>query len=71
MKIETLEQLEALINLAIANKLELLEVDGIKIVKTKHEFPQTKMSAPPLRTLDEELFGDTYNLSGSQGNLND
>lgn len=57
MKIETLEQLEAVIQLAMQHKLEILEVDNIKIVKTKHEYSLPK-STTPIRTLDDELFGD-------------
>ncbi len=57
MKIETLEQLEAIINLAMQNKLDILEVDNIKIVKTRHEYPQP-IQQTPIRTLDDELFGD-------------
>ena len=51
MKIETIEQVERLIHLAITHKLDLLEIDNIKIVKTKHEFLQP---SPPKSQQDED-----------------
>ena len=66
MKIESVEQLKQLVQIAMDNKLELLEVDNIKIVRTKHDYPQSTLTSP-IQTLDEELFGYT----SSQGRLND
>jgi len=57
MKIETLQQLEEVIQLAMQHKLEILEIDNIKIVKTKHDYFQPLSNQSP-RTLDDELFGN-------------
>ncbi len=57
MKIETLQQLEEVIQLAMQHKLEILEIDNIKIVRTKHDYFQPLSNQPP-RTLEDELFNN-------------
>lgn len=65
MKLELQDKVdfvEAIIQLALKHKLDLLEVDGIKVVKTKHEMPQEiQPVTKPLtkeQMEDEILFGD-------------
>lgn len=53
MKIESLEQIEQLVQLLVAHKLDMLEVDNIKIIKSKHEFTQLKTPKP---ISDDELL---------------
>ena len=67
MKIESIEQLQSLVQIVLDNKLEILEVDNIKIVRTRHEYPQPKQSNA-ITTLDDELFGP--GSDSSQGFLN-
>lgn len=54
-----LDKLEAVLQLVDKHKLEILEIEGLKIVKTKHDYIQTLSNNTP-RTLDQELFGDTF-----------
>lgn len=67
MKIESIEQLQSLVRIVLDNKLEILEVDNIKIVRTRHEYPQHNQ-ANSISTIDDELFGPEVN--SSQGFLN-
>jgi hypothetical protein len=61
MKIESLEQIQRLVQMLYDNKLDLLEVDNIKIVKTKHDFPQPK--SKPFS--DEDLLFEHEKWNGS------
>lgn len=54
MKIESLEQLERLLQLVTNYKLDALEVDGIRIVKTKHDYQLQSPTKQP--ESDDDLF---------------
>lgn len=54
MKIESLEQLERLLQLVSNYKLDALEVDGIRIVKTKHDF--TTIQPAKSKDDNDDLF---------------
>lgn len=54
MKINSMEELDHLIQMMDLYKLDAVEVDGIRLVKTKHNFlPPAK---PENKTEDEDLF---------------
>jgi len=54
MKIESMEQLEHLLSLVKDYKLDMIEVDNIKIIKSKHDYPTPLNKSNP-QTKDEEL----------------
>ncbi len=53
MKIETLEQIDHLVKLVVNNKLDALEVDNIRIVKTKHDY---QISKPKDDVSDDDIL---------------
>lgn len=54
MKIESMEELQQLLDLIKDYKLDMIEIDNIKIIKSKHDYPQPLKNGNPL-TKDEEL----------------
>ncbi len=55
-----LEQLERIIKLMLDNRLDVLEIDGIKLVKTRYEvfpdYPMAKASERTAEELEDELL---------------
>lgn len=49
-----MEDLEHLLSLVKDYKLDMIEIDGIKIIKSKHDYPQPLKNGNP-QTKDEEL----------------
>ncbi len=56
MKIESLQQIEKLLQFVQEFKLDMLEVDNIKIIKSKHDYPQTKPNEPSKDELEDLLY---------------
>lgn len=56
MKIENVQQLTTILKLVSEFKLDMLEIDGIKIIKSKHEFPQIKSKEQQQDELEELLY---------------
>ena len=54
MKIESMEQLEHLLTLVKEFKLDMIEIDNIKVIKSKHDYPTPLKNGNP-QTKDEEL----------------
>lgn len=55
MKIESLQQIEQLLQFVQDFKLDMLEVDNIKIIKSKHDYPQAKPE-PSKDELEDLLY---------------
>lgn len=49
-----LDKLESVLQLMEKYKMDLVEIDGLKLVKTKHDYPSPKTPKP--LTDDELLF---------------
>ena len=56
MKIESLQQIEQLLQFVQDFKLDMLEVDNIKIIKSKHDYPQAKPNEPSKDELEDLLY---------------
>lgn len=51
-----IERLEIIMELAVKHKFDVVEFDGIKLVKTKHDYPQTKPNEPSKDELEDLLY---------------
>ena len=56
MKIDKLKDLKALIELLKAQKVDILELEGLKIVISRHDYPLPKKKEEKVETEDDILF---------------
>ena len=51
-----MDDLETIMELAVKHKFDVVEFNGIKLVKTKHDYPQTKPDEPSKDELEDLLY---------------